>query len=1046
MARVGLFANMTKRWHMSALVPLVLLALGICLSGCAGLVAGNASSTAAPVAPTIATQPANQSVTAGQTASFSVVATGTAPLIYQWKKNGSAISGATAASYTTPATTTSDSGSSFTVVVSNSAGSVTSNAATLTVNPATVAPTITSQPVSQGVIVGQTATFTVVATGTAPLSYQWKKNGTNIAGATSSSYTTPATTNADNGSQFTVVVSNAAGNATSNTATLTVTASAVAPSITTQPANQTVTAGQTATFSVVATGTAPLSYQWKKNGTAISGATAASYTTPATTSSDSGSSFTVVVSNSAGSATSNAATLTVNAATVAPTITTQPASQTVAAGQTATFSVVATGTAPLSYQWKKNGTAISGATGASYTTPATTTSDSGSSFTVVVSNSAGSVTSNAATLTVSSGGGIPGALGWYEIPNTQLRPLCPPYSDIQASTGCPAVMSAWNGGLFDTQRNRLIVHGGGHTDYFGNEVYALDLNANPIHWLLVHDASHGSAINNVTSCPDSAYLDGNPNAVHDYSGMAYLAKADAYLRQGGSLANCGFFTDSTWVYNPTTNSWSNPTTQPPSNGSPATVAYDPTTGDAYESTHNTGIFWQYDPAAQKWTNLGNSMACTNGQPNTAAIDDSRRAYYCVGSGDFEKVSLNSPYTMTDLSKASGCSALVSAQAPGFVYDPVQKLMVGWVGGNTVYLYNPDTNSCSTQSFPSNGACPTAAQSNGTYGRFQYSPALGVFVLANSIDANVCTLRLTSGSGATPESDFQARCSAAGVLRCVGWDSASDFSPATGGGGYATGLYPAEDGSYEGVQDTSTSVSGGSSLKFVIRPGSVHPHGTDPAGYYLVQFGPDGNAHKFGEGSDLYLQFRYRLDPQLLNYDWTQAGGEGWKVFIVWGPVPGPSCTDDQFVQENTFQRNIATGYTSCGQPELSDFSQSPQLLEQGDYNCPYSGNPGNYTNPPCFVYPANTWITEYWHVHIGTWGSANSLFEAWVAPQGQALKQFIKLPNFTFGNSADHTVGLQAIQFTPYFSGANNSTTTPGSAMWFDEFIVSTQPIAAPKF
>src|SRR5207248_1756780 len=128
----------------------------------------------------------------------------------------------------------------------------------------------------------------VVATGTAPLSYQWQKNGAAISGATSASYTTPATTSADNGAQFVVVVSNVAGNVTSTAATLTVNAAAAAPTITTQPANQSVTVGQAATISVVATGTAPLSYQWQKNGAAISGATSASYTTPATTSADNG--------------------------------------------------------------------------------------------------------------------------------------------------------------------------------------------------------------------------------------------------------------------------------------------------------------------------------------------------------------------------------------------------------------------------------------------------------------------------------------------------------------------------------------------------------------------------------------------------------------------------------------------------------------------------------------------------------------------------------------------------------------------------------------
>jgi len=177
---------------------------------------------------------------------------------------------------------------------------------------------------------------------------------------------------------------------------------AVRPSITTQPQSQSIAAGLTATFSVTATGTAPLAYQWQKNGVAISGASSPSYTTPATTASDSGTQFTVVVSNSLGSVTSSAATLNVGTTVVAPSITTQPISQTLTAGQTATFQVGASGTAPLSCQWRKNGTAISGATAASYTTPATTTTDNGAQFTVVVSNTGGSVTSSAATLTVNA--------------------------------------------------------------------------------------------------------------------------------------------------------------------------------------------------------------------------------------------------------------------------------------------------------------------------------------------------------------------------------------------------------------------------------------------------------------------------------------------------------------------------------------------------------------------------------------------------------------------------------------------------------------------
>lgn len=248
---------------------------------------------------------------------------------------------------------------------------------------------------------GQSATFTVTAAGTAPLTYQWQKNGANIANASSARYATPATSSVDNGVKFDVIVSNSAGTVTSTSASLSVTATATAPTITAQPVSQTVAPGRTATFSVAANGTAPLAYQWQKNIVNIPGASAAAYTTPATTSADSGTQFRVVVTNATGNATSNSATLTVSSSsTAAPTITTQPVNATVTVGQAATFSVVASGTPAPTFQWQKNGGSISGATSASYSTPATVAGDSGSLFDVVVTNSAGSVTSSSATLTV----------------------------------------------------------------------------------------------------------------------------------------------------------------------------------------------------------------------------------------------------------------------------------------------------------------------------------------------------------------------------------------------------------------------------------------------------------------------------------------------------------------------------------------------------------------------------------------------------------------------------------------------------------------------
>ena len=262
-----------------------------------------------------------------------------------------------------------------------------------------IAPTITTQPASQTVTAGANVSFSVVANGTAPLSYQWQKNGVNVAGATATSLSMVVVTTANAGT-YRVIVSNAAGSVTSAAATLTVNSVAAAPTITTQPASATVAAGGNISFIVVATGTAPLSYQWQKDGVNVAGATAASLSLVNVSSANAGN-YRVIVSNTAGSVTSATATLTVNSMAIAPTITTQPTSRTVTAGATVSFSVVATGTAPLSYQWLKNGVNLTGATSATLTLTSVTTNNAGS-YRVRVSNSAGSVTSAPATLTVNA--------------------------------------------------------------------------------------------------------------------------------------------------------------------------------------------------------------------------------------------------------------------------------------------------------------------------------------------------------------------------------------------------------------------------------------------------------------------------------------------------------------------------------------------------------------------------------------------------------------------------------------------------------------------
>ncbi|WP_353068480.1 hypothetical protein RBB75_14420 [Tunturibacter empetritectus] len=351
--------------------------------------------------PTITSQPANQSVTVGQTATFSVTATSTVmPFTYQWFDNGTAIAGATSSTYTTPAAAIGDNSSQFKVTVSNTSGSATSNPATLTVTVGL--PMITTQPANQSVTVGQTATFSVTATSTVmPLTYQWFDKGTAIAGATSSTFTTPATTAGDNSSQFTVTVSNTSGSVTSNPATLTVTAG-VPPAITAQPTSVNVCTHASTTLSVSALNAG--TYQWFLNGSPIGGATSSSYFIASAAATDAGS-YTVAVTNAAGTVTSQAATVSVGTS-----ITTNPMSLSIAQGQTAAFSVAAAGEAPFSYQWyliasgTSSGVAISGATSSTYTTPVEGVSSSGSNYYATVTDTCGNaLTSTSATLTVTTG-------------------------------------------------------------------------------------------------------------------------------------------------------------------------------------------------------------------------------------------------------------------------------------------------------------------------------------------------------------------------------------------------------------------------------------------------------------------------------------------------------------------------------------------------------------------------------------------------------------------------------------------------------------------
>ncbi len=209
--------------------------------------------------------------------------------------------------------------------------------------------------------------------------YQWNLNGTPITGATNASYTvtTAASANAGN---YTVTVTNGLGSVTSSVAII-----AVGSSITSNPSNLSLSPTQTGLFSISAQGVGSLAYQWYQipsggsTGVPLANGNSSNYLTPPVDLTYDGSQYYATVTDSCGTLTSTDATLSVAAGNVPPTIVTQPVGQTVPVGGTTSFTVVASGTPTLSYQWYKipaghtTGTAVAGATSATYTVPATAT-------------------------------------------------------------------------------------------------------------------------------------------------------------------------------------------------------------------------------------------------------------------------------------------------------------------------------------------------------------------------------------------------------------------------------------------------------------------------------------------------------------------------------------------------------------------------------------------------------------------------------------------------------------------------------------------------
>ncbi len=391
---------------------------------------------AGTTAPALTTHPAAQTVNVGATATFSAAASGTPAPTYQWRKDGTNLAGATAASLTLTNVQTANAGT-YTVVAANSAGNATSNGALLTVSSPAVAPSITSQPAAQTVLAGAAVTFSAAASGTPAPAFQWRKDGTNLAGATAASLTLPSVLTPDAGT-YTLVATNSAGVATSNGAALIVNVPSSLPTIFLQPAGQNVLVGASVSFAAGAFGTPAPTFQWRKNGADLPGATAVTLTLTNVQLADAGT-YLLVASNSAGSAATNGASLTVAMATAAPVITAHPISQNVFAGQTVTFTVLADGNPAPTFQWRRNEVDLAGGTNSTLTLNNVPSALAGT-YTAVATNSVGAATSRGATLTVAP----PPATPIVTTPPTgQTVPAGQPVTFTAGVAGTPTPTLQW---------------------------------------------------------------------------------------------------------------------------------------------------------------------------------------------------------------------------------------------------------------------------------------------------------------------------------------------------------------------------------------------------------------------------------------------------------------------------------------------------------------------------------------------------------------------------------------------------------------------------
>jgi hypothetical protein len=341
-----------------------------------------------------------------------------------------------------------------------------------------------------------------------------------------------------------------------------------------------------------------------------------------------------------------------------------------------------------------------------------------------------------------------------------MHSVCPPnnFNGISYDfySFCSSVVTAWSGGLADTKRNRLIVWGGGHSDYQGNEIYALNLGTSPQTITRITDPSAWDYSISYESDPDGA-----PTARHTYNDLVYLPVQDALFSFSGGRPS-GTTTNHTWMFTFADSKWH---AMDPVNGfnplsianSPfaAACAYDSNTQTVFCIDGGTNYLLQYNPATNTYSNL--SINAMYPYAATPAIDPIRKLMVFMGTdGTNYKVAAidisgaDPNYTVQDwTSQVTGCAGM-GVNWPGFVYDSALGQFVGYPNqGGTVYVFDAGTKTCTAQNYSNAPAASATTAQYGTFGHFQYFPGLNTFALLNDVNQNAYTLTLGALTTSTP---------------------------------------------------------------------------------------------------------------------------------------------------------------------------------------------------------------------------------------------------------------------------------------------------------